>query len=90
MKKNNIKIELTMDWRKSFFAAILLSVIIFVLGIGFLFIKPLEKDIKGIIDEEISSTNVIFNKKTLELLRERQAPAAQTPAAAGKNPFAPF
>lgn len=89
MKNFELKIN-NINWQKSLFAAVLISVITFGLVILFLFIKPIEKSISKIIDEEISASNIIFDKKTLEMLKERQKPGTTSPASAGKNPFAPY
>lgn len=89
MKKLEIKLD-NVNWQKSLFTVVLISVIAFAGIVAFLFVKPIEKNISKIIDEEISSTNITFDKKTLEMLRERQKPSEVSPASSRKNPFAPF
>lgn len=90
MKKTlNLKIG-TINWQRSLLTIVLISLVAFILLIGFLLVKPIEKSISTIIDGEISSTNIIFDTKTIEILNKRQKPADSTPAPAGKNPFASF
>lgn len=78
------------DWQRGLLAATLLSLGIFALFLGYLLIKPINKEIKAIIDEEISSTDIIFDQKTIETLKKRQEPATLSAPAIGKNPFIPF
>ena len=85
-----IKVGKISEWQKGLFIALLFSIIIFTLSVIVLFFKPVDKTVSGIIDEEISSTNITFDKKILEMLQTRQNPNISAPASAGKNPFAPF
>lgn len=88
--KINLKMGKASDWQKGLFLALLSSLVIFFLGVIFIFFKPATPSVKEIIDEETASTDISFDKKILEMLRTRQNPTLNTPSSAGKNPFAPF
>lgn len=88
--KINLKMGKASDWQKGVFLALMASLVIFFLGIIIIFFKPTGQEITRIIDEETASTDITFDKKILEILRTRQNPSINTPASAGKNPFAPF
>jgi hypothetical protein len=90
LKTPEINISLKADWQKSLTLALFISVLIFGVAIIYLILKPIDKSISTIIDEEISSTNIIFNQKTIDLLGERRVPEEIQVSSAGKNPFAPF
>jgi flagellar motor component MotA len=77
-------------WQKAVMAALLCMAVLFTLGCGYLFFKPLSADIKKIIDDEISSVDIIFDQKTIDGVKERQKPIENTGVTTGKNPFASF
>ena len=98
MKMKALKIDLSKlsrsgrnsSWQKAILGAIGISVVFYLLAAGYLFFKPLSTEIKDIIDQEVSSTNISFDQKTLEMLKSRQLPPANTQTTSGKNPFIPF
>lgn len=77
-------------WQKAVLATLLSLAVLFTLGCAYLFFKPLPVDIKKIIDDEISSIDIIFDQKTIDDIKERQKPIENTGTTTGKNPFAPF
>lgn len=78
------------SWQKAVLGAVLISVAIYLIMAGYLFFRPLSQDIQDIIDQEISSSNISFDQKTLLMLKNRQEPPANTQTESGKNPFTPF
>lgn len=98
MKKINIKIDTKSitnltgktSWQKALFWAFLISFLAFSFSNIYILFKPLETGIEEIIQDEISSTNISFDKKTLEDIKKRQEPVAATAPTIGKNPFSPF
>lgn len=78
------------EWTRGVYFALVISVVIFGLLCIYLFFKPISNDLKLIIDDEISSSDVRFNKSTLEMVKERQNPKETSEPSSGKNPFAPF
>jgi len=77
-------------WQKAVMAALFSLAVLFTLGCAYLFFKPLAVDIKKIIDDEISSIDIIFDQKTIDGIKERQKPIENTSVTTGKNPFASF
>lgn len=98
MKKINLKLNLKLlanknrgtVWQKSILGVLLALLVLSLVGCGFLFVKPLSTDIRGIIDTEISSVDIIFDQKTIKSIEERQKPSESVEATTGKNPFASF
>lgn len=78
------------SWQKALFWTFLISFVIFSFSNFYILFKPIDKNIEAIIQDEISSTNITFDKKTLETIRIRQEPATVTAPEIGKNPFSPF
>lgn len=77
-------------WQKGFLAVAVITVIIFSISCAYLLIRPINEDLKKIVEEEISSTNINFDKNTLDNLEKRRAPEKITAPSTGKNPFMPF
>ena len=77
-------------WQKAVVAALLSMTVLFTFGCGYLSFKPLSADIKKIIDDEISSIDIIFDQKTIDGIKERQKPIENTGVTIGKNPFTSF
>lgn len=98
MKKIDLKLNLKLlanrnrgtVWQKSILGVLLALLVLMLGGCGFLFFKPLSTDIKNIIDEEISSVDIIFDQKTIKSIEERQKPSESIETTTGKNPFASF
>jgi len=89
LPKVNLGIKKT-SWQKGIFITLLLGIVIYLVLLGYLFIKPVSPDIKSIIEKELSTTDVKFNQKTLDSLQKRQQPSAPAQPPTGKNPFIPF
>lgn len=78
------------DWQRGVLLAVITTLGIYFFALAYLFIKPVSSDVKGVIDREVSSIDIIFDQKTLDLLDKRQEPKNFTPPVVGKNPFVPF
>lgn len=78
------------DWQKGLFLAVTLILVLLFVGFGYLFIKPISRDVKETIDQELKDVNFTFNQETLENIKARQNPIQQEITSAGKNPFAPY
>lgn len=78
------------NWQKGIFWALLLSLFAFCAAVSFQFFKGPSQEIEQTVGEEISSSNIIFDAKTLENLNKRQQPPANVQPSVGKNPFIPF
>jgi len=98
MKKLNLKIDFRSlsnknkgtVWQKAVLGVLIAILALTVGACGYLFIKPLSAEIQTIIDEEISSVDIIFDQKTINGIKDRQKPADNTAVTTGKNPFAAF
>jgi len=98
MKKPEIKIDFkklerqsqNTNWQKAVLGALVISLVIFLGALAYLFIRPLDSAIQASIDSEVESQQINFDFKTLEKLKSRQVPATTSPAPSGKNPFTPF
>lgn len=77
-------------WQKGLFYAVIASLIIFIGAMVYLFFRPLSSDMKSLINEEINSSNVSFDKKVIENLSKKQQPVKSSEPTIGKNPFLPF
>lgn len=77
-------------WQKGLFFTVLVSLFVFIVLLVYLFFKPLSPDIKSVIDEEINSSNLSFDKKVIEDLTKKQQPTKSQEPTVGKNPFLPF
>ncbi len=78
------------NWQRAIFGAVAITTLAFSLACAYLAIKPVTPEIRAIIDEEISSVDVIFNKEIINDIEERQKPTEKKEPAPGKNPFTPF
>lgn len=78
------------SWQKSLLVAVLVSLVVFIAASAYLFFKPLNEEIKKIVEAEISSTNINFDKKTLENIQKRYQPQSTTQPTGSKDPFALF
>lgn len=78
------------NWQRAVFGAVAISALIFGIACAYLMIKPVDNNIKAIIDEEISAVDVIFDQKIIEEIEERQIPTEKKEPSSGKNPFTPF
>lgn len=88
---NKIKISnRNSNWQKGISGALLISLGIFFLALVYLLVRPLSKDVQNIIDTEISSIDVVFDNKTIDMVKKRQEPNQTTAPTVGKNPFIPF
>ncbi len=88
--KNLQKTNKSTLWYRAIYYALIISVAIFTVACLYLFFKSIPSNITTIIDQEISSTNVKFDTKTLEMVKERQNPKETTESSSGKNPFSPL
>lgn len=78
------------SWQKGvLFAAIIVFVALLAACVQLVF-KPLNQEIKGIVEEEVSSTNIIFDKKTLDDIKKRYQPQSTINPTGSKDPFAQF
>lgn len=78
------------SWQKGvLFAAIIVFVALLAACVQLVF-KPLNQEIKGIVEEEVSSTNIIFDKKTLDDIKKRYQPQSTINPIGSKDPFAQF
>jgi flagellar motor component MotA len=78
------------SWHKGILLAASLSVVIFVAASAYLLFRPLNSDLKRIIEEEVKSTNIIFDKKTLEDIKKRHQPQTILESSGSKDPFSQF
>jgi hypothetical protein len=78
------------NWAKGVFYALLSCFVIFTLANAYLLFRPISKDVKEIIDQEVNSSNLIFDQKTIDLIKKRQEPNTVISLPAGKNPFTPL
>jgi hypothetical protein len=100
MNKPNLKLNLDINffnkknkgtlWQKGILGVNLLLALFIVLSCSYLFIKPISSEIKNIIDDEISSVDIIFDQKTIDSIEARQEPSSTKDTSVGKNPFAGF
>ena len=98
MKKPELKLDLSgfersnrgTSWQKAVFGAILISLAFYIGASAYLYFRPLSAEIQTSIDSEVSSSNISFDQKTVDMLNKRQQPPANTTAIGGKNPFTPF
>lgn len=75
------------DWTKGVFWAIFICFVLFS-GVNiYLLFRPLSKDMQDIIDKEVNSSNIIFDQKTIDILKSKQGPETQIVLPGGKNPF---
>jgi hypothetical protein len=86
IKESNLKTS----WSKAIFATVLVSLAIYIGFSAYLFFRPVPTNIRGIIDTEVNSTDITFDTKTIDKLKQRQNPSENTASAVGKNPFMPF
>ncbi len=77
-------------WQNGLFYAVIISLVIFICAMSYIFFRPLSSDMKQIINEEINSSNVTFNEKVIEDLSKKQQPIKSSETTVGKNPFLPF
>jgi hypothetical protein len=86
IKESNLKTS----WTKAIFATLLVSLVIYLAFNGYLFFRPIPTQIREIIDTEVNSTDITFDTKTIDKLKQRQNPTENTAAPVGKNPFMPY
>lgn len=86
VKESNLKTS----WSKAVFATVLVSLAIYIGFSVYLFFRPVPTGIREIIDTEVNSTDITFDTKTIDKLKQRQNPNENTAPAVGKNPFMPF
>lgn len=82
--------NLQTNWQKALFYTVVISLAIYSGFTGYLFVKPISDEVKGIIDTEINASDIKFDSKVLDSLKKRQAPADVATPSTGKNPFLPF
>jgi len=91
IKKLSRKItEEKSSWQRSLIVAAILSFLVFSIASAYLFFKPLNSEVKRIVEEEISSSNIIFDAKTIQGIQKRYQPQTNINNAASKDPFAQF
>lgn len=99
MKKPELKLNLNINlrgkikgtlWQKAIWAIMVVVLLLASLACVYLMFKPLSKDIKAIIDDEISSSDIIFDQKTIDSIKARQVPSVVPDTSSGKNPFSGF
>jgi len=78
------------SWQKAMVISLLITTILITISYLYLAIRPISKDVKIIIDEEISAVNINLDQKIIEGIKERQKPAEIKSSTTGKNPFAGF
>jgi hypothetical protein len=78
------------NWQKAIFWTLLISLAVFIGAMAYLYLRPTPTSITTAIDTEVESQQINFNFPTLEKLKNRQVPAANSQAPSGKNPFTPF
>jgi Tfp pilus assembly protein PilO len=77
-------------WQRGLLLASFIVLVIFLGAIVYLFVRPIDPETKTSIEKEVNSTNVTFDKTTLENLKNRQQPIQAQSPTIGKNPFLPF
>jgi uncharacterized protein involved in exopolysaccharide biosynthesis len=77
-------------WQRGLLLASFIVLVIFLGAIIYLFVRPIDPETKTSIEKEVNSTNVTFDKTTLENLKNRQQPIQAQSPTIGKNPFLPF
>lgn len=75
------------NWTEGIFWAIIICFLLFTSANIYLMIRPLSNDVKEIIDQEVNSSNIIFDQKTIEILKSKQGPETKIILPGGKNPF---
>lgn len=98
MKKPELKFDFSKlernnrgsSWQKAVFGALIISLVAYLAATAYLYFRPLSSDIKESIDSEVSSSNISFDQKTIDMLKSRQQPPDTTATSGGKNPFTPF
>lgn len=78
------------NWVKGVFYALLICFGVFVVANTYLLFRPISADVKGIIDEEVDSSNISFDQKTIDSIKKRQEPSTSILPSGGKNPFTPL
>lgn len=78
------------NWQKDVFWATIICVLIFIGIVGYQFIKSPSKEMLDEIKKENASSNISFDQKTVDLIKERQIPPESAQPTVGKNPFTPF
>jgi hypothetical protein len=78
------------NWTKGVFFALFACFIIFALANVYLLFRPISKDVKEIIDQEVNSANLNFDQKTIDTIKKRQEPNTVITVPVGKNPFTPL
>lgn len=78
------------NWQKSIFITLLLCIGVYIILLGYLFIKPISSEVQEIIKDELTTSDINFDQKTLDSLKKRQQPSTPSQAPIGKNPFLPF
>jgi flagellar motor component MotA len=77
-------------WQKALLGVALATFGLMVILSAYLLIKPISKEVKNVIDEEISATDINFDQKTIDNIKARQVPSEIPTITSGKNPFTPF
>lgn len=97
MKKLELKFKFNLRektknslWQKALLGLALATLILIVASGAYFLIRPISKEVKAVIDGEISATDIIFDQKTIENIKARQVPSEVPTITSGKNPFTPF
>lgn len=97
MKKLNLKFNFNFLeqskgslWQKALMGVALATLGLMLVASVYLIFRPISKEVRTVIDEEISSTNINFDQKTLENIKARQVPSEVPASTSGKNPFTSF
>lgn len=97
MKKINLKFNLNLKtktkgtlWQKALLGVILATLVLTLAACAYLLVRPISKEVKAIIDQEISSSDINFDQKTIDNIKARQTPSIVPETSSGKNPFASF
>jgi hypothetical protein len=78
------------SWHKAIIWTVLLCLIIFVCANIYLIFKPLSPEIQITIDDEIKSSDITFDQKTIENIKKRLQIQYTPSPSTGKNPFISF
>lgn len=97
MKKLNLKLNFDIRaksrgslWQKALLGVIVATLLLMLGTSIYLAVRPISREVKEVIDEEISSSDIIFDQKTINNIKARQLPNAVPNTTSGKNPFASF
>jgi hypothetical protein len=89
LRKIDLKIS-KVNWQRGLYYSLLAITVLFIGLVTYIMFKPLDPELENIIKEEISSSNITFDQKTLDNLKKRLEPTPASQIPTSKNPFVGF